>query len=114
MGSETKKSYLILMLLVSTILSSIGQLSFKLGLSQSLLIYLGGYLLIGIVGYGLSTILYLYALGRSHLSWGYSFVGLSYVFTTILAYLVLGENIEELRIVGVIMILIGTVIIGSS
>jgi uncharacterized membrane protein len=64
--------------------------------------------------YGIATLVYLYILGRSHLSWAYGFVGFSYIFTTVLALIVLGENISAFRWLGVVVIAIGTALIGLS
>jgi len=100
-------------LLVSTLLGSVGQLLFKLGVDNSGLA-LVGYIIGGIIAYGVATLIYLYILGRSHLSWAYGFVGFSYIFTTILALLVLGESISYVRWVGVIIIALGTALIGLS
>ena len=109
---ESKKLFAVL-LVFSTLLGSVGQLLFKLGVDSSgYLFYL--YLLIGLAAYGIATLIYLYILGRSHLSWAYGFVGLTYIFTTVLALLVLGESISLSRWVGVAVIAIGTSLIGFS
>ena len=101
-------------LLVSTLLGSLGQLLFKLGVDTSL-VYSGAlYLLAGVVAYGMATLIYLYILGRSHLSWAYGFVGFSYIFTTLLALFVLNESISPARWGGVILIALGTALIGLS
>ncbi|MDE1860324.1 MAG: hypothetical protein KGH72_01255 [Candidatus Micrarchaeota archaeon] len=112
--AQKSKLLLVCVLLVSTSLASIGQLLFKLGLSQAGAIQLVSYVCLGIIVYGMSIIAYFYALGRTHLSWGYGFTGLSYAFTALLAYLVLGETIGSMRALGIIAIVIGTVVIGVS
>ncbi|MDE1850815.1 MAG: hypothetical protein KGH54_03415 [Candidatus Micrarchaeota archaeon] len=103
-----------LVLVVSTLLGALGQLSFKIGVSSSTLTMMALYVLLGFVVYGISTILYFYILGRTHLSWAYSFGGLSYIFTTILALSVLGEGIPLLRWAGVLVIALGVALIGVS
>ncbi|MDE1846178.1 MAG: hypothetical protein KGH53_02770 [Candidatus Micrarchaeota archaeon] len=101
-------------LVVSTFLGAVGQLAFKIGVSSSLPINLALYVIVGFVVYAISTVLYFYILSRTHLSWAYSFGGLSYIFTTILALTVLGEAIPFLRWAGVLTIAIGVALIGAS
>lgn len=107
-----KKAKFALLLLFSTFLGGVGQLLFKLGFvdPHSFVFYLG----IGIFAYLISTVFYLYVLGRSNLSWAYGFQGLSYIFASIFAYSVLGEKIVMLRWAGIIIIAVGTAIIGLS
>ena len=96
----------------STALGAVGQLLFKLAfVSSSTLIE---WLLLGIVAYGFGTLAYFYVLSRVHLSWAYGIGGLSYIFATFLAYFVLAENVPPLRWVGVVVITIGVVLIGTS
>lgn len=108
---ENTKLMFIIILLFSTFLGSIGQLLFKLGLTPTTILI---YLILGFLAYALSTVLYLYALGRMHLSWAYGMGGLSYVFASILALLILGEQISPLRWVGILVIAIGAALVGLS
>jgi uncharacterized membrane protein len=100
------------MLFVSTMLAAIAQLSFKYAFDTtgSLIIFL----IIGLIGYGLSTLIYFMVLSRSHLSWAYGVGGLSYIFATILAVTILSESVTPLRWIGVIVIFIGVILIGMS
>lgn len=99
------------MLVVSTLLAAFGQLLFKLGLaSQISLPYIG----IGLLFYALSTVIFLYILGRMHLSWVYGLGGMSYIFASLLALFVLGEQISALRWLGIGVIAIGTALVGIS
>ncbi len=100
---------MVAILLVSTLLGSAGQLLFKLGLSSSTV-----FLLLGILVYGISTLIYLYILGRTHLSWTYGITGLSYIFASVLAMIFLGERISALRWLGIGIIAIGTALVGIS
>jgi drug/metabolite transporter (DMT)-like permease len=106
---DDKKKILFLVLVLSTFLGSLGQFLFKLGLESSL-IYLG----VGLVAYGLSTIIYLYILGRMHLSWTYGVGGLGYIFASLLAFFLLGEQVSPLRWVGIMVIALGTALVGLS
>ncbi len=95
----------------STFFAAVGQLLFKYSFTSS---FVAGWLALGVVAYGVSTVAYFYVLSRVHLSWAYGIGGLSYIFTTVLAYLVLMEDIPLLRWVGVIVITIGVILIGTS
>ncbi len=101
-------------LLVSTLIGSAGQLLFKLGVDSAGTYALIAYVLAGMVAYGIATLIYLYILGRTHLSWAYGFVGFSYIFTTLLAIVVLHEAVSLQRWAGVLIIAIGTAVIGLS
>jgi drug/metabolite transporter (DMT)-like permease len=109
---ESKKIYAGI-LLVSTLLGAFGQILFKIGVMSSafqLLIYI----MVGIASYLISTVLYFYVLSRTHLSWAYSFTGLSYIFASLIAFLFLGENVPALRWLGILVIAVGTALIGVS
>ena len=107
------KKIFILLLIVSTVLGAVGQLLFKLVL-QSSGAFLALYLIIGIVAYGFSTVVYLYVLGRTHLSWTYGLGGLSYIFASIFALVFINEPITLLRWIGILTIAGGTALIGTS
>lgn len=101
-------------LVASTFLGALGQLLFKIGVLSQAEIALLAFVITGFFIYVVSTVLYLYTLSRTHLSWAYSFVGLSYIFTTLLAMSVLNESIPILRWIGVIVIVAGVAISGLS
>ena len=96
-------------LVVSTLLGSVGQLLFKIGLSTHFY-----FILLGLVAYMLSTVIYLYILGRSHLRWTYGIGSLSYIFASILAFFILGEQISALRWLGIMIIVAGAAFVGFS
>jgi uncharacterized membrane protein len=108
------KALLSAFLLVSTFLGALGQLMFKIGVSSQTTSTLILYILGGGVFYLISTVFYFYVLSRAHLGWAYSFGGLSYIFTVLLALLVLNESIPALRWVGVLVIAVGVAFIGMS
>lgn len=111
---KDRKAYFVVMLLASTLLGSLGQLMFKIGVDSASLYTIAAYVALGVVAYGAATLLYLYILGRAHLSWAYGFVGFSYIFTVILAYIVLGEAVGLERWIGVFAIAAGTALISLS
>jgi uncharacterized membrane protein len=102
----------IMFLLVSTLLGAVGQLFFKDSfLDKPIFPEL---LLVGLVAYGVSTLIYFYVLSRAHLSWTYGIGGLSYIFATLLAYAFLAESVPPLRWAGVMTITVGVILIGLS
>lgn len=109
-----EKKVFAMLLVVSTLLGSVGQLLFKIALLNSNIILFLFYLLIGLFFYSVATIIYFYILGRTHLSWVYGFGGLSYLFTSILAVLILNEPLTQMRLIGIVIIASGTALIGLS
>ncbi len=102
----------VILLFISTFMGAVGQFIFKYAFGvPAYLVYL---LLFGLLIYFLSTLIYLYVLSRSHLSWAYGIGGLSYIFTTIFAAFILFENVPLLRWIGVGVIFLGVVLIGLS
>ncbi len=111
---QEKKIVFVGFLIVSTLLGSLGQLFFKIGIDSNGIYSMATFIIAGAFVYGIATLIYLFVLGRSHLSWAYGFVGFSYIFTALLAFFVLGETIQTTRWIGVIVIAIGTALIGLS
>lgn len=103
----------------SIILSSIAQLLLKKGADLTSKIENGGFIslflnkftFIGLCCYGVGALLWIRALSKMNLSVAYPLVSLSYVITTILAYFFLSEKIGSYQIIGLILIIGGTVFI---
>jgi drug/metabolite transporter (DMT)-like permease len=106
------KAMIIGLLVISTLLGAVGQFFFKYSFADR-----GSFaalMLVGLLSYALSTVIYLFVLSRVHLSWAYSMGGISYVFAVLLAYIILMEKVPPLRWVGVLAIAVGVVLIGFS
>ena len=101
------------MLLLSTLLGAAGQVFFKMGVMAGFY-GLVEFVILGALAYFVSTIVYFYVLSRTHLSWTYGFTGLSYIFASVIAFVFLGELIPPLRWFGILVITLGTVLIGLS
>ena len=107
------KKVFVMLLITSTLLGAFGQIFFKIGVTSST----GGlieFVSLGILSYLTSTVLYFYVLSRTHLSWAYGFTGLSYIFASLIAYLFLDEVVPPLRWYGILIISLGTALIGLS
>ncbi len=109
---EHSKRFFVVLLIISTTLGGVGQFLFKAAFSGAGII--AAVFIAGLIAYGISTLMYFYALGRMHLSWAYSFGGISYIVASVLAGLSLGEAISPVRWVGILLIAVGTAVIGLS
>ena len=114
------------LVIVSVMFSSAGQTLLKLGLDRSgsgdatglmnflWLAFTNWLVWAGLVLFGLSVIVWMKVLSTSQLSWGYPLLGLSYVFVALAGWLVFGENIGAVRMIGIGFVILGAVLIGSS
>jgi drug/metabolite transporter (DMT)-like permease len=112
-------STVLLLLFISVLLNSLGQLFFKLGTGDLELTVAGvtsvitsKYLVAGITVYGVSLVLYLVALSKADLSYAYPIISLTYVFVTLLSYFVLQEHVGVYGWIGVLFVVIGVALIG--
>lgn len=113
MQKDSKLFYIIL-LVFSTSLGGIGQFLFKEGLLQSSFYIEVLVIAFGVLVYVISTAIYFYTLARTHLSWAYGFGGISYIVAELLAYFVLLEPVGIARWIGVLIIAVGTALVGLS
>ena len=111
------KKLFVLMLLLSTLLGGMGQIFFKASVLNkpfSITLEFAAFVAAGVIFYLVSTAIYWYVLSRTHLSWAYGFTGLSYIFASVLAFFLLAESIPIIRWAGIVIITIGTLLVGSS
>ncbi|MCG3142336.1 MAG: 4-amino-4-deoxy-L-arabinose-phosphoundecaprenol flippase subunit ArnF [Anaerolineae bacterium] len=118
----------LLLLIPAILFSTTGELFFKLGMNR-----VGGFefnasalravlprivfnplIWIGFGGFGLGAIFWLGALSRVPLSLAYPILALSYFVVVAEAWLFLHERVTWLRMLGVLVIVIGVVIVGTS
>ncbi len=116
------------LILVSVTLSACAQVLFKLGVapvpgqaagSPSLIgAVIATLLRPGVLGglalYGIGTVIWLRALAQTELSQAYPFVGLGFVMTAALGYLVFNEALGPSRLVGIALVIAGVVLVGRS
>ena len=112
-------------MLIVTAVGAVGQLLLKVGMGQvaNKAPSLAGILkimvteplvLFGLILYALNTILYLRVLQQYPLSLVYPMIAFSYVVVTVLAWLLLGEQVPMLRIIGLLTISIGVLLLAVS
>lgn len=99
----------ILLMLLSSLFVCVGQLLWKLsdgGLSL--------YLIVGFLCYGTGALVMLIAYRFGSLSVLHPMLSMSYVFSTVLGIVVLGEAVGPMRIIAILLILVGVIFIGGG
>ncbi len=119
----------LLMIFASVLIGVFGQLSLKTGMTQvgridaqalaqpiQLLvrIFTTPIILAGIAMYIVGTLIWLVVLSRMELSFAYPLVATTYVFTPLLAHLLLGEPIPAMRWLGIGLILVGVFFVARA
>lgn len=117
------------LILISVTLSACAQVLFKLGVSpgpgpaapgdQSLIgAVLSTLLRPGVLGglalYGIGTLIWLRALAQVPLSQAYPFVGLGFVLTAALGFMLFNETLGPSRLIGTALVIAGVFLVGRS
>ncbi|MBS3169495.1 EamA family transporter [Candidatus Woesearchaeota archaeon] len=100
---------------LSTFIGAIGALFLKISISQRTtrtFLLLSPYLCGGLVCYGFSALLFVFALRFGDLSFLYPFAALSYIWVAFLSGYFLQEKITSYRWLGMILIVIGIFLLG--
>lgn len=121
---------IILFIIASVSLSAFAQIVLKMGMSnakvQNDLMIAGNileklfialtnvYVISGISMYVFSMILWLVVLAKIDVSVAYPFVGLGFIITMILGFLLLGEQITAMRVMGTILVVCGVLMVSST
>lgn len=117
------------LILISVALSACAQVLFKFGVSPTVGADTSGnsslfgailetLLRPGVLGglalYGIGTVVWLRALARTELSQAYPFVGLGFVLTAALGYLLFNEALGPSRLIGTALVIAGVFLVGRS
>ncbi|MBU1110057.1 EamA family transporter [Patescibacteria group bacterium] len=113
------------MIFASVIIGVLGQLLMKHGVTQLgevsggavpflLKAVFSPWVLAGLFGYGVGTLLWLLILSKADVSYAYPMLSLGYVFLLIFAGVFLGEQVTPVRIAGVLLIVVGVILITRS
>lgn len=86
----------------------------KTMIEYALAVMLNKFVVFGMMGYLLSTILWLYVLSRLPLSTAYPFVGLSIVLTSLFGIVYLGEPNSTIKAMGVFLVFAGVVLVSRG
>ena len=68
----------------------------------------------GLALYGIGTVVWLRALARTELSQAYPFVGLGFVLTAALGYVLFNEALGPSRLIGTALVIAGVFLVGRS
>lgn len=113
---KRKKTILaIISMIFCTLFTSLGQLFWKIGSSkiQSITSFiLNKQILFGFIFCAIGSILLIMALSQLELSFLYPMMSLGFVWTLILSYFILNENIYISKIVGTFLIISAILILG--
>lgn len=82
--------------------------------SRVLLLAKSWRIVVGLVMFGLATILWFDLLSRWELSLLYPFMSLSYVFAFFAGWMFLGEHPQPLRLAGIVIIMVGIALVARS
>ena len=99
----------IILMLFSSLCVCIGQLFWKLYANGNLV-----FVILGFMFYGIGALVMLYAYKFGSLSVLQPMLSANYVFTVILATTILKEEINLLKIIGILIIIIGVILIGGG
>jgi drug/metabolite transporter (DMT)-like permease len=123
------RGIILLLTLVSICLGAAAQVLFKFGMSTTAMreaiagggaagvaraVVLSPWIIGGLTLYGLATVLWLAVLSRAELSQAYPFVGLSFVLTAVLGWLLFHDAMSPTRIAGIAAIVVGVWLVGRS
>ena len=119
----------LVLILVSVTMSACAQVLFKFGVgavateaaSKAPSLLATGWIMLlqpsiwaGLALYGLGTVLWLGALAQIELSQAYPFVALGFVLTAVLGYLIFGDNLGPMRVLGIGLVILGVLIVARS
>lgn len=83
-------------------------------LTKTLQIVFSPWIFLGLVTFVVSMASHLFVLSKVELSFAYPFLSLAYVMVAVFAYYVFREDLNALRIAGIGLICVGTVLIAQS
>ena len=105
----------IFVVLIAAVLGAIAQLNLKIG-SEHLTFNIkkllkNKYFYIGVILYGISTVMFILSLKGGELTVLYPLIATSYIWATILAKKILKEDINIYKWIGVTLIIVGVIFI---
>jgi multidrug transporter EmrE-like cation transporter len=120
----------IVLILVSVLLSASAQIMMKAGMSSPavqhallseqtsstiiLTIAMSPLVLLGLVNFGFSAVAWLFVLSRIAVSQAYPFVALGIVATSVAGHFIFKEDLDIYRALGVGIVVIGVIVVGST
>jgi drug/metabolite transporter (DMT)-like permease len=72
------------------------------------------FVLLGLGLYGMAALVWLLVLSKVDVTAAYPFVGLGFVVTMVLGWLMLGEHLDQQRVIGTVLISVGVILVARS
>jgi drug/metabolite transporter (DMT)-like permease len=112
--NKKHKIIAIISVILCTFMTTLGQIFWKLGASnaQEFISFINLYVILGLIAYGLGSVLLIVALKFWELSSVHPFLALGFIWITILGPLIVGEVLTIQRLSGIFIIILGVVSIG--
>ena len=113
--TTTHKSRAIILVILSTLFVSLGQIMMKIGSenTDSLMQIISNIpLILGFIAYGVGALLLIFSLKHGELSLVYPFIALSFIWVTLASIYLFNEHVSLLNWGGLIAIMIGISFIG--
>ena len=117
----------IVLVLISTLLGVLGQLSLKQGMknignfeikdflsNKVFKLITEKFVVIGIASYAIATLLWLVVLSKAELSFAYPMLAIGYILIAIFSKIFFGENVTFTRFFGILLISIGVFLLLKS
>ena len=103
-------------LAAGSICAAFGQIALKLGATghTRLIDFVNGWILVGLVSYGLGTLIWIYGLSRASLTVVYAFTGLTFALVYLAGFLALGERMSARGVVGLAFVIGGLALLMSA
>ena len=119
---------ILLLIIISILLNTAAQLALRAGmlaigyfnfglhnfLSIAMKIIQSPWIILGAAAYIFSMFTWLLVLSRTEVSVAYPMISLGYIVSAVAAYYLWGENLNLMRVVGIVIILLGVFIITRS
>ncbi|HBV86869.1 EamA family transporter [Desulfosporosinus sp.] len=110
---------LVLLTIFNSMLMVAGQTLWKLGasgkevhsLGQLLRLFLGPYVILGLVVYAFASVLWIYILNKGELSYLYPIQSTAFIFALFIGTTFFKEELTATKIIGVLVICLGVIII---
>lgn len=106
------------LIIIGTVVGSFGALFLKIGMDRIQLnllnVILNKRIILGIFLYVISSFFFIYALKGGELSILYPMVSFGYIWVTIISRIFLKEQIDKYKIIGIGLICIGIIFVGST
>jgi EamA-like transporter family. len=112
-----------ILIIISVILSASAQILLKYGVKNIsitgsvfhiLVQYINIYVLLGIMSYIGSMIIWLYVLTKVDVGYAYSFTSLGFVLVMLFSIILFGENVNTFKIAGTLFIALGIILIARG